>query len=606
MYQFHIDEISVNTARGPLSIVPKKINVLVGPNNAGKSRLLREIRDYLSGDMLDLKMLDEIRYPFPENLSELDAAYHITDKMTQDINGNWMLKSYSNKPTQALDMNVTLENYHMRSMSLLSGDWVQHFEQIISMSDRLQFFTWCGPLFYQYLGTEERLTICKTQRNYGLDRNGINFMSSVRFKGQLLDELTDKVWQLFKRDIFLDTQTLGDRLAFRVGEDFSYAKNGRINSEDLARRLFRESLLDNQGDGLKSFVSTFLALKSDRCSVLLLDEPEAFLHPPLARQVGELIAEAQAEERSIFVATHSVEVLKGILSKSQDVNVIRIAQPRPGENEITVLEQDVLDNILQDALLRVSRVLEGVFCEKVVITEAEADELVYQELLEKIVPESGAYFAHGQNKQTLAEIAKMYQKIGIQYEIITDFDVLRVPSEFYRFLLLMPLDERERQRILSYANRLRVFVNQSVNTDGLSKEDREDKEKRQRRNAYHKQGVRFFEEDAQKKIRGIFDLLSAHHLHILETGELETILEEYGVGYASDKGKWFDGAIKRIAELKPEDIRQESMVFRFISRIAGVPVSVPEKLGSSQREEEFEKETEPNPIHFLPPLTKNS
>jgi len=54
-----------------------------------------------------------------------------------------------------------------------------------------------------------------------------------------------------------------------------------------------------------------------------------FLHPPLARQLGELIAEAQAEDRSIFVATHSVEILKGILSKSQDVNVIRITQPSP-------------------------------------------------------------------------------------------------------------------------------------------------------------------------------------------------------------------------------------------------------------------------------------
>ena len=102
------------------------------------------------------------------------------------------------------------------------------------------------------------------------------------------------------------------------------------------------------------------------------------------------------------------------------------------------------------------------------------------------------------------------------------------------------------------------------------------------------------------------DLLSAHHLHILETGELETILEEYGVAYASDKGKWFDGAIKRIAELKPEDIRQESMVFRFISRIAGVPVSAPQKLDSRQQEGEFEKGTERNQIYLLPPLTENS
>lgn len=572
MFRFHIDQLSVKTASGILNLAPKKINVLVGPNNSGKSRLLREIRDYLSGDRSNLKIVDEIQYPFPESLSELDESYHITEKMTQDIYGNWMLKSYSNKPTQAMDMNVTLESYHMRSMSTLGGDWTQYFERIISERDHSQFFTWYGSLFYQYLGTEERLTICKTQKNYGLDSNGINYLSSFRFRGQLLDELTDKVRQLFKKDIFLDTQTLGDRLAFRVGEDFSYAKTGRIDTEELARRLFRESLLDNQGDGLKSFVSTFLSLKSDQCSALLLDEPEAFLHPPLARQLGELIAEAQAEDRSIFVATHSVEILKGILSKSQDVNVIRITQPRPGENEITVLEQDVLDNILQDALLRVSRVLEGVFCEKVIITEAEADELIYQELLEKIVPESGAYFAHGQNKQTLAEIAKMYQEIGIQYEIITDFDVLRVPSEFNRFLLLMPLDERNRQQLLTYANTLREMINQSANTVGLSEQERAEEEKKKRNDVYHKQGVRFFEADLQKKIRETLNLLSTHHLHILESGELETILEEYGIAYASDKSMWFDQAIKRISELTPSDIGRESMLFRFINRIAGVPL----------------------------------
>ena len=232
----------------------------------------------------------------------------------------------------------------------------------------------------------------------------------------------------------------------------------------------------------------------------------------------------------------------------------------------------MLDNILQDALLRVSRVLEGVFCDKVIITEAEADELVYQELLENIVPESGAYFAHGQNKQTLAKIAEMYQKIGIQYEIITDFDVLRVLSEFSRFLSLMPFDERKRQQLLNQANKLREIVNQSTNTAGLSEEEKTQEEKKQRDNVYHKQGVRFFEPDLQKKIRETLNLLSTHHLHILESGELETILEEYNVAYASDKSMWFDAAIKRISELRLDDISQESMMFRFISRIAGVPL----------------------------------
>lgn len=36
MFRFYIDTISVKTADGILSIVPKKINVLVGPNNLEK------------------------------------------------------------------------------------------------------------------------------------------------------------------------------------------------------------------------------------------------------------------------------------------------------------------------------------------------------------------------------------------------------------------------------------------------------------------------------------------------------------------------------------------------------------------------------------------
>ncbi len=178
---------------------------------------------------------------------------------------------------------------------------------------------------------------------------------------------------------------------FRVGENFDYIRSAANYSEDVALKLFSESMLDDQGDGLKSFVSTFLSLNHKEQDILLLDEPEAFLHPPLARRLGEMIGDFQNEDRIIFVATHSVEVLKGILTKNQDVNVIRINRSENGKNEIMQLDREILNSILQNPLLRVSRVLEGIFCEKVIITEAEADELVYQELSEKIIPESG-YF----------------------------------------------------------------------------------------------------------------------------------------------------------------------------------------------------------------------
>lgn len=566
MYKFKIDKIIVNTADGTEEIVPKKVNIIVGPNNSGKSRFLKEIRDYLSGDNRDIKIINGIENPFPKSFSELDNVYDVSSKMVKDQYGNWMLKSYSNKPTQVLDMTASLESYFTRSMNTISGNWFEHFAGIIERKDKFEFFSWYGSLFYQYIGTEERLTICKTQKNYGLDSNNTNYLSSFKYQNKILDDLAAKVKQFFKKDIYLDGQTLGDRLVFRVGDNFDYIRSASNYSEDIALRLFSENMLDEQGDGLKSFASTFLSLNYKKNDILLLDEPEAFLHPPLARQLGEMIGDFYDEDRTIFIATHSVEILKGILTKNQDVNVIRITRAEHEKNNIMILNQEILNSILQNPLLRVSRVLEGVFCDKVIITEAEADELVYQELSEKIIPESGVYFAHGQNKQTLANIAELYQKIGVAYEIVTDFDVLRVPSEFYKFLSLMSIKEKERQRIKNYAETLRKIVDDSVNVIGLSEQEIEDAKKGKRKEVYHKQGINFFDDKLKTKIRETLDYLSLHHLHILETGELETLLEEYGVVY-KEKRFWIIDAINKIAELTNEDITPESKVYQFIQKI---------------------------------------
>ena len=95
----------------------------------------------------------------------------------------------------------------------------------------------------------------------------------------MLQELSANVKRIFKKDIILDTQTLGDRLGFRVGEDFGYLRGIFEQEKEGALQLFNEKLLDDQGDGLKSYVSTFLSLKIKENDVLLIDEPEAFLHP---------------------------------------------------------------------------------------------------------------------------------------------------------------------------------------------------------------------------------------------------------------------------------------------------------------------------------------
>ena len=281
-----------------------------------------------------------------------------------------------------------------------------------------------------------------------------------------------------------------------------------------------------------------------------------------------MIGECHQNGQIVFISTHSVEILKGILSKNQDVNVIRITQPIPLSNSIKIVEKNLLSSILQNPLLRVSRVLEGLFCDKVVLTEAEADELIYQELIEKIRPASGLYFVHGQNKQTLATIAKLYKEIGIPYEIITDFDVLRKPNELSDFLYLMDIPDKKRQKMIQYAYKLLEIVNNSVDVSGLSKKDADNAKKNKRDEVYHKKGISFFDEDIQKYLVRDIEDLSVLHLHILKTGELETLLRDYDVPY-QEKNKWIVAAINKIAKIQKEDIPSDSYLFKFLSAVKG-------------------------------------
>lgn len=567
MYKFKIDKLKLNTIDGTMSFEPKRVNVIIGPNNSGKSRLLKELRDWLSGDNTDIKMINQIEYPYSKNFQEVEDSYNVKNKMTKDMYGNWILRTYLNKSNQPWDVNTTFESYFTRSLNSIPSGWEDFFKNIIQEKNEISFFQYLGPLFFRYLGTEERLTICKMQKNYGLDSTNTNYLTSFKFEDKVLRELSANVKRIFNKDVILDTQTLGDRLGFRVGDDFGYLRGAFEQGKERVLHLFNEKLLDDQGDGLKSYISTFLSLKVKGNDVLLIDEPEAFLHPPLARQLGELIG-AFDEDKQIFVSTHSVEILKGILSKNTDINVIRITQPKSLQNSINLVNKEVLQTILQSPLLRVSRVLEGLFCEKVVVTEAEADELVYQELIEKVFPQSGLYFAHGQNKQTLVEIAEMYKAVDIKYEVITDFDILRVNEEFNKFMKKMPIEENEKQKYRDYIVKLRAKIDEEIDTKGMDDEKKKKILKENRDKVYHREGIEHLNESELKEnIRELIEKMGKNHLHILNTGELETLLLPFSIPYTNNKSHWVVEAINKIASLNKEDIEKNRNIYEFLKSI---------------------------------------
>ena len=96
--------------------------------------------------------------------------------------------------------------------------------------------------------------------------------------------------------------------------------------------------LQEQGDGMRSFASILLDTFTTEHTITLIDEPEAFLHPPQARLLGKMLAKNNPDNRQLLVSTHSEDFLQGLLdADNKNITVIRI--DRVGNiNKINTLE----------------------------------------------------------------------------------------------------------------------------------------------------------------------------------------------------------------------------------------------------------------------------
>src|SRR5207249_2259699 len=64
--------------------------------------------------------------------------------------------------------------------------------------------------------------------------------------------------------------------------------------------------IEQGSDGLKAFTGMMTEIVAGDPAILLVDEPEAFLHPALSFLLGKEIARATAKShKRLFVSTHS-------------------------------------------------------------------------------------------------------------------------------------------------------------------------------------------------------------------------------------------------------------------------------------------------------------
>ena len=383
------------------------IVVLVGPNNAGKSAALRELEGWVARS----------------------RAGNVIKKATMTKTGTEEdLRTYLEAKAQK---SGDSENLHYGGI----GYNIHHTH--LSYFDRPDDRHPVASFFAKQLTTERRLTDSNAAPGIALFQDPPTHpIHLLLMDPALSEEVSDKFKHAFGKEL-TPFRGGGNKFPLYVGDKPSIPPGKDELSREFIDALLKSNvLLEAQGDGMRSFAAVMLHALGERThSIQLLDEPEAFLHPPQARLLGRYIAEREAGTSSqLFIATHSTDVLEGLIEGGSDkVRIVRVR--REGDvNHIKELSKQQTKAVTEDSLARFSRVFDGVFFEHVVICEGDADCMFYQSLL-SLPGISGdrrpdVLFVHAAGKHRMVKLADTLRSLDVPVSVITDIDILNDQETF--------------------------------------------------------------------------------------------------------------------------------------------------------------------------------
>ena len=379
-----------------------QIVVIVGPNNAGKSATLKETAQMLRQKSQKGKVIHDIKI-------EKDQTVDILAFLSK-----FSSKHFSNNP---------LPSYSGYGYSIYEGYLSSYWNNYTNGLSEL------FKVFVNILTTEERLTAANPPSNIKLTTEPIQHPIHLLQKDDQLElRFSEYFRQAFGTDLVVH-RNAGNIVPLYIGSRPVPEKGDDRVSINYLKEIEKMDLLNEQGDGMRSFVGVLLNAFISSHSILFIDEPEAFLHPPQARLLGKMLAKDFPSDRQIFLSTHSEDFLQGLLDSNCDnLKIIRI-QRNGNINNVNVLNNIEVQEIWSDSLLRHSNVLNGLFHSKVIICESDSDCRFYSAVLSSLFDGTTSIapdvlFIHCGGKHRIPIAIKALKKLNVSIKVVTDFDVI--------------------------------------------------------------------------------------------------------------------------------------------------------------------------------------
>ncbi|MEX2492395.1 MAG: ATP-binding protein [Nitrospirales bacterium] len=523
-----IESFRLKFGKGPgisvedISATP--VTVFVGPNNSGKSRVLAELHYFCSsGQQLPGSViLESIKFD--------EYAEDVVEKKIKNVT----LKTVKEK--EELDDILTVGKRNIKSdvrrRNLLNALRDPNSNSINFCEHYLRYNV-------LKLDGQGRINLINNQGFGDLQQPPENFFQVLFRDDDLRMEVRRIIFEAFNSYLVIDPG-MGGSLRLRLSQRPPKSHEEERGWNDESIKFHSEALpIEQTSDGIKAFTGMITAIFAGDPAVLIIDEPEAFLHPPLSYKLGNEVAKASLKsEKRLFVSTHSSNFVMGCIQSGVPVNIIRLTY-REGVATARLLPNEDILRLMRNPLLRSTGVLSGLFYESVIVGEADADRAFYQEINERLLrykPEwgiSNCLFINAQNKQTVKTIIQPLRDLGIPAAGIVDIDVLKEGGSNWTSFLeaagVPPID------CLSLSTGRAQVMN-------CFKEIGKDMKR--------EGGIQLLAPSAREAAENLLGKLVEYGLFVIPNGELETWLKSLNV---SGKGpNWLIAIFEKIGE-NPED-----------------------------------------------------
>lgn len=383
--------------------------------------------------------------------------------------------------------------------------------------------------------------------------------------GQVYADLKEDINSQLKTTLSLMNVKIDINMLESKSED--YYKNIRLSVNDGV-----ETPLENKGSGLQSLIMIelfkFYCKVFNQSSLLILEEPELFLHPHAKRMLSDILEDfITGGKNQIIITTHSEEFIHNI--DIENINVIR--KTADGTKKSRINKQDYGDGKeLQKLKIELQhKNAEMFFAEKVILVEGE-EQILIPEIVKKI---------HGKNVLNNNDISiikvggksyfNIYRKVlndlNIKNYIIADYDIINNGLDVL-------LNDVEKQKISNIRGKIseKIKNNKKLKKEMESRDweslvklldkitleqqydnDLNDLWSTFKSRMYTKDKLQDLDKDLQQEILNFILELRKKNIFIMQKGELEDyyIKENFGDEFSNISGKGI--VAYKIAELAP-------------------------------------------------------